>query len=100
MARRPCGRPAGLSCRPFSVSHDGGLTCGFRFEGPRDVLGHAWALGYALERLTRAIATPIVARTKTDIDDHLVRSLRGPVILFWTTIVAAAFTARTPTPTA
>jgi phosphoribosyl 1,2-cyclic phosphodiesterase len=30
-------------CMPFEVKHDGGVTCGFRFEGP------SWALGYAAD---------------------------------------------------
>jgi phosphoribosyl 1,2-cyclic phosphodiesterase len=39
----------GLSCRPFSVSHDGVATCGFRFEGGRDIFGESCALGYAAD---------------------------------------------------
>jgi phosphoribosyl 1,2-cyclic phosphodiesterase len=37
----------GLSCLPFRVHHDSGLTCGFRFEGPADLYGERPALAYA-----------------------------------------------------
>lgn len=36
-----------LRCRPFEVAHDGGVTCGFRFEGPADFFGQRLALAYA-----------------------------------------------------
>jgi phosphoribosyl 1,2-cyclic phosphodiesterase len=36
-------------CEPFRLRHDGGMTCGFRFEGPSDVFGGCWALGYAAD---------------------------------------------------
>src|SRR5262245_40155732 len=35
-----------LRLRPFLVSHDGGPTCGFRFDGPKDFFGPGWALAY------------------------------------------------------
>src|SRR5437773_1285760 len=35
-----------LRLRPFAVSHDGGATCGFRFDGPADFFGAGWALAY------------------------------------------------------
>jgi phosphoribosyl 1,2-cyclic phosphodiesterase len=40
---------SGLRCRPFQVSHDGGLTCGFRFDARPDFFGQACALGYAAD---------------------------------------------------
>jgi phosphoribosyl 1,2-cyclic phosphodiesterase len=40
---------AGLRCRPFEVRHDGGVTCGFRFDGAPDILGQTYALGYAAD---------------------------------------------------
>lgn len=47
------GRSEGLcdhvSCRPFEVRHDGGMTCGFRFDGSPDFLGQSWSLGYATD---------------------------------------------------
>ncbi len=47
-----------LRCRPVALPHDGDVTCGFRLEGTRDFLGHAWALGYAadLGSWTRSLA--------------------------------------------
>jgi phosphoribosyl 1,2-cyclic phosphodiesterase len=41
--------PACVRCRPLALSHDGGVTCGFRFEGGPDVLGQTWALAYAAD---------------------------------------------------
>ncbi len=38
-----------LGCRAFRLRHDGGLTCGFRFEGAADCFGEACALGYAAD---------------------------------------------------
>lgn len=38
-----------LGCRPIPVRHDGGATFGFRFEGPRDLFGGGWAMGYAAD---------------------------------------------------
>jgi phosphoribosyl 1,2-cyclic phosphodiesterase len=40
--------PAGR-CEPVALPHDGGLTCGFRFEGPRDHFGRCPALAYAAD---------------------------------------------------
>jgi phosphoribosyl 1,2-cyclic phosphodiesterase len=39
----------GLRCRPLRLRHDGGLTCGFRFDGHADFFGQAWALGYVAD---------------------------------------------------
>jgi phosphoribosyl 1,2-cyclic phosphodiesterase len=36
----------GLRCRPIRLRHDGGLTCGFRFERHGDFFGQSSALGY------------------------------------------------------
>jgi ribonuclease BN (tRNA processing enzyme) len=38
-----------LTCRPFELCHDGGLTCGFRFEGSANGRGPSWALAYAAD---------------------------------------------------
>jgi phosphoribosyl 1,2-cyclic phosphodiesterase len=39
----------GLRCRPVRLRHDGGLTCGFRFEAGADLFGQSCALGYAAD---------------------------------------------------
>jgi phosphoribosyl 1,2-cyclic phosphodiesterase len=44
LALAPC-----LRLRPFAVSHDGGATCGFRFDGPADFFGPGWALAYVAD---------------------------------------------------
>jgi phosphoribosyl 1,2-cyclic phosphodiesterase len=38
-----------LRCRPFEVAHDGGVTCGFRFDGPVDFFGERPSLGYVAD---------------------------------------------------
>jgi phosphoribosyl 1,2-cyclic phosphodiesterase len=38
----------GIGCRPLPLKHDGGVTCGFRFEGQYP-FGQAWALAYAAD---------------------------------------------------
>ncbi len=40
---------SGLRCRPFRVRHDGGLTCGFRFDSEPDFFGQTRALGYVAD---------------------------------------------------
>jgi phosphoribosyl 1,2-cyclic phosphodiesterase len=40
---------ASLSCRPLPVSHDGGETFAFRFEGSPGLFGPTWTLGYAAD---------------------------------------------------
>lgn len=42
-AGEPIAVGAACRCEPFAVKHDGGMTCGFRFEG------ESWALGYAAD---------------------------------------------------
>ncbi len=39
----------GCRCEPLALKHDGGITCGFRIEGPADVFGRCWALAYAAD---------------------------------------------------
>jgi phosphoribosyl 1,2-cyclic phosphodiesterase len=39
----------GLCCRPLRLRHDGGVTCGFRFEGSADFFGQPCALAYAAD---------------------------------------------------
>jgi phosphoribosyl 1,2-cyclic phosphodiesterase len=46
---RSFGLGPGCRVEAFSVKHDGGITCGFRIEGPTDLPGHAWALAYAAD---------------------------------------------------
>jgi hypothetical protein len=57
----------GPGCRalPVPLRHDGGLTFGFRFEGPPDVFGACWALAYATDLGTWD--GPLVGRF-TDVD--------------------------------
>jgi len=55
----------GLRCRPFQVRHDGGLTCGFRFDARPDFFGQAWALGYAADL---GCWEADLVRTLTDVD--------------------------------
>ncbi len=38
-----------LRCRPIRLRHDGGLTCGFRFERHGDFFGEPSALGYVAD---------------------------------------------------
>jgi phosphoribosyl 1,2-cyclic phosphodiesterase len=38
-----------LRCVPFSLCHDGGVTCGFRFEGSADLYGQPSTLAYAAD---------------------------------------------------
>jgi hypothetical protein len=38
-----------LGCHAVEVSHDAGVTCGFRFETAPDFLGQTWALAYATD---------------------------------------------------
>ena len=35
----PLALGTGCRCEPLWLKHDGGMTCGFRFEGPRDHFG-------------------------------------------------------------
>jgi phosphoribosyl 1,2-cyclic phosphodiesterase len=46
----------GLLCRPFRLRHDGGLTCGFRFEGAGATLGYAADLGSWGPEVARLLA--------------------------------------------
>jgi phosphoribosyl 1,2-cyclic phosphodiesterase len=36
-------------CLPIAVPHDGGMTCGFRFEGSATFHGPSWVMGYATD---------------------------------------------------
>lgn len=38
-----------LSCKPFPVRHDSGMTCGFRLEGAVDFFGQPTVLAYAAD---------------------------------------------------
>jgi hypothetical protein len=54
-----------LRCRPLQLRHDGGPTFGFRFEGPGDIYGRPWALGYLADL---GSWTQDLARALTDVD--------------------------------
>src|SRR5262249_7431597 len=41
--------PTGCRCEAIALNHDGGVTCGFRIDGPADIFGACWALGYATD---------------------------------------------------
>jgi hypothetical protein len=41
--------PPGCRCQAIELNHDGGMTCGFRFDGPARIFGPSWALGYAAD---------------------------------------------------
>ncbi len=40
---------AGCRSEAFEVPHDGGITCGFRFDGPAQIFGASWGLGYVAD---------------------------------------------------
>lgn len=46
---KPLELAAGLCCRPLEVCHDSGMTCGFRFDGPRSFFGQPSALAYVAD---------------------------------------------------
>lgn len=43
------GLADGIDCRPLPLRHDGGVTCGFRFDGGPNETGQTWALAYAAD---------------------------------------------------
>lgn len=70
-----------------------------RTPGPLDIQLWQWIalgvliplsviLGLLLERPTRAVLKRVVANTSTSLDDKLVRSARGPIILLWSVFVS------------
>lgn len=70
-----------------------------RTPGPFGVLAWQWIallvliplsaiLGLLLGRPTRAVLRRLVARTSTDLDDKLVTSARGPIILLWSVLAS------------
>jgi ribonuclease BN (tRNA processing enzyme) len=56
---------ATLNCRPLRLRHDGGLTFGFRFEGPLDFYRQPCALAYAADL---GSWHPELARSLADVD--------------------------------
>jgi phosphoribosyl 1,2-cyclic phosphodiesterase len=54
-----------LTCRAVLLRHDGGVTCGFRFEGSRDFFGQPCAVGYAADL---GCWDPGLARVLGDVD--------------------------------
>jgi MscS family membrane protein len=50
-------------------------------------LALAWFAGWALGRITRRMVGPLVARTRTEADDMLLRRFSGPLTLLWTLAV-------------
>lgn len=70
-----------------------------RTPGPFDILLWQWIalavlvplsviIGLLLDRPTRAVLRRLVAGTKTDLDDKLVQSARGPIVLLWSVVVS------------
>ncbi len=41
--------PGGLSCLPIPIPHDSDPTFAFRIDGPPDLLGGCWSVGYAAD---------------------------------------------------
>jgi phosphoribosyl 1,2-cyclic phosphodiesterase len=56
---------ADCRCLPVALQHDGGMTSGFRFQGPDAVFGSAWAIGYAADL---GCWSPELARHFADVD--------------------------------
>lgn len=56
---------ARLRCRPLELSHDGGVTFGFRLEGPPDLFGQPSSLGYVADL---GCWTPQLAQALSDVD--------------------------------
>jgi ribonuclease BN (tRNA processing enzyme) len=54
-----------VRCLPILLQHDGGVTCGFRFEGPSTIFGPTWSLAYAADL---GSWTPGLARQFADVD--------------------------------
>lgn len=46
-ALRELALPSGLKCLPVEVPHDSEPTFAFRIDGPPDLFGRSWSLGYA-----------------------------------------------------
>jgi phosphoribosyl 1,2-cyclic phosphodiesterase len=46
---RPFELGSGITCLPVSVPHDSEPTFAFRLDGPPDLFGHSWSLGYAAD---------------------------------------------------
>jgi ribonuclease BN (tRNA processing enzyme) len=79
---------AALGCRPLRLRHDGGMTCGFRFEGPSDLFGQPSTLAYAADlgcwdaELARALADVDVLALEFNHDVDLERgSGRSPRLI-------------------
>jgi phosphoribosyl 1,2-cyclic phosphodiesterase len=64
----------GVRCLPFRVSHDGGLTCGFRLESSAGLLGYAADLGCWGANQVRALADVDVLALEFNHDAYLERS--------------------------
>jgi phosphoribosyl 1,2-cyclic phosphodiesterase len=77
-----------LRCVPVPIRHDGGVTCGFRFEGEADFFGRRWSLGYATdlgsweEKLVDALANVDVLALEFNHDVDLeMNSGRSPELI-------------------
>ncbi len=74
----------GLTALPLPVSHDGGETFGFRFEGGHGLFGPGWAVGYAADLgcwdgdLARALADVDLLALEFNHDEHLQRTSGRP----------------------
>jgi phosphoribosyl 1,2-cyclic phosphodiesterase len=77
-----------IACRPLVLRHDGGMTCGFRFEGALDGLGKTWALAYAADLgswdadLAEALANVDILALEFNHDEQLEKqSGRGQALI-------------------
>ena len=77
-----------LRCVPVLIRHDGGVTCGFRFESEVDFFGQSWSLGYATdlgsweEMLVEALANVDVLALEFNHDvDMEMSSRRSPELI-------------------
>jgi ribonuclease BN (tRNA processing enzyme) len=70
----------GLRCRPLRLCHDGGVTCGFRFEAAADIFGRPCSLGYVADlgswepELCQALGDVDLLALEFNHDVHLERS--------------------------
>jgi phosphoribosyl 1,2-cyclic phosphodiesterase len=76
-----------IQCRPLSLRHDSGMTCGFRFEGTVGA-SRPWALGYAAdlgswdEELAEALANVDVLALEFNHDEKMEKqSGRAPALI-------------------
>lgn len=77
----------GLRVLPLSVSHDSGVTCGFRIEGPEGLFGPSWAIGYVADlgtwdqELVQALAEVDLLAIEFNHDEKMQRTSGRPRFL-------------------